>query len=246
MPKHVADALPDGCPWSGWTPPNVDWCEEEICSWVVNPADTWSNIAYLAMGVLMWHQSRKLGNPRLVIFGPASIIVGVASLAYHASYTYFLQFFDFVGMFLFCFTIITVNAIRLGWIRVQHQWLFLAVGTLMFSTLVPALSETSVPIQSLVALLIAFVLGQELVLYRRGRGVARSKDHLPFVVAIVLIAIAAAFSLADVTRLWCNPKNHWVQGHALWHVFSAASLYALFIFYARLESSESATGSSDA
>ena len=53
-------ALPPGCPWSGFTPPNVDWCEEELCAWVVNPADTWSNLAYRRRRrAWMWWAARQ-------------------------------------------------------------------------------------------------------------------------------------------------------------------------------------------
>ena len=34
MPRMLAPPLPPGCPWSGFTPPNVDWCEEELCAWI--------------------------------------------------------------------------------------------------------------------------------------------------------------------------------------------------------------------
>jgi hypothetical protein len=70
---------------------------------IVNPADTWSNLAYIAFGLWMMREARRGGRRDLALFGPASIAVGVFSGAYHASYTWMLQFFDFVGMFLFCF-----------------------------------------------------------------------------------------------------------------------------------------------
>ena len=41
-------------------------------------------------------------------------------------------------------------------------------------------------------------------------------------------------SALDVTRVWCDPENHWLQGHAAWHLLSAASLVALYRFYAGL------------
>lgn len=232
MPKLLAPPLPDGCPWSGWTPPNVDWCEEELCEWIVNPADTWSNLAYVIFGVLMWYRASRAGDARLALFGPASVAVGICSFVYHASYTYFFQFFDFLGMFLFCFTVITVNALRLGWITLRRQWVFFAAGVGLFSALVPALSQTRIPIQILVAFLIALILGQELVIRRRARPGAT--PYGLFFLALALLAAAGAFSLADVTRVWCDPRNHWLQGHALWHLLSAASLYTLFCFYRRL------------
>jgi hypothetical protein len=48
----------------------------------------------------------------------------------------------------------------------------------------------------------------------------------------------AAFSLADVTRPYCDPSNHWLQGHAIWHRLTAASLCAMFRFYERLEAGD--------
>jgi hypothetical protein len=238
MPKLMADPLPPGCPWSGWTPPNVDWCEEELCGWIVNPADTWSNLAYIAFGIAMVLRARGRASSALSLFAPASVIVGVFSFAYHASYTYFLQFFDFVGMFLFCFVLITANALRLGWIRSEQRYVFGIGGTALFSAFVPLLGETTIPIQSLVGVLIAVILAQEWVLHRRaGQGAV---DYRAFRIGLALLAAAAAFSLADVTRTFCDPQSHWLQGHALWHVLSAASLYAMFRFYEGIE--DRATG----
>jgi hypothetical protein len=128
MPRFVAEPLPIGCPWSGWLPPNVNWCEEELCALVVNPADAWSNAAYVILGVWMCVAAAHRDDPKLGLFGPASIVVGLASFIYHASYTYFFQFFDFVGMFIFCMTVVTVNAVRLGWVDIARRWLFAVAG----------------------------------------------------------------------------------------------------------------------
>jgi hypothetical protein len=246
MPLLMAPPLPPGCPWSGWTPPNVDWCEQELCAWIVNPADAWSNLAYVAAGLAMWQHARNTPSAAGGLFAPASITVGVFSFAYHASYTYFLQFFDFVGMFLFCFTAITANALRLGWIEPPHRWPFLLAGVGGLSASVPLLSETAVPIQSLVAVLILAILAQEFAIWRRSRAVGAGfrfvadyrivADYRSFAAALLLLSAAGAASLADVTRTWCDPTNHWLQGHALWHLLTAAALYALYRFYAGLQS----------
>ena len=134
-------------------------------------------------------------------------------------------------MFLFCFTVITANALRLGWVDVAKQLRFFAAGVLGFSAAVPLLSETTVPIQTLVGLLIAVILGQESVLYRRSRGRPDAPAYGVFWLALALLAAAATASLLDVTRVWCDPRDHWLQGHAIWHVLTAACLYALFVFY---------------
>jgi len=149
-------------------PPNIDWCEQELCAWVTNPANTWSNLAYFAFGVAMLSLARRHRAAELRLFAPASFVVGVFSLVYHASYTFVFQFFDFVGMFLFCFIVITANAVRLGWIDVSRRWMFLLLGVAGFSAAVPLLSQTTIPIQSLVALLIALSIGSSACVLARG------------------------------------------------------------------------------
>ena len=231
MPALLAPPLPPGCPWSGFTPPNLDWCEEELCAWIVNPADTWSNLLYVALGFWMWREAKRAGREDLARFGPASIAVGVFSFAYHASYTFALQFLDFVGMFLFCFVVIARNASRLGWIAPGGETRFLALGVGGASALVPLLFAWSVPIQLTVAALIGVALAQEAVLRRRAPGVRFPRSYR---VGLALLGAAALCSALDLSRVACDPKNHWLQGHAVWHVLTALALFAFFRFYAAL------------
>jgi hypothetical protein len=232
----LAPPLPPGCPWSGFTPPNVDWCEAERCAAIVNPSDTWSNLLYLVLGVWMWREARRCGRRDLALFGPAGVAIGVFSFAYHASYTFALQFFDFVAMFLFCFTVLARNAVRLRWIAPAREALFFAGGVTLFSALVPPLFRAGFPIQALVAILIAVGLAQEGRLYRRdGPGPA----YRIYLAGLALLGAAGVASLLDVTRIACDPAS-WLQGHAVWHVLSALALAAFFRFYASLPAPASA------
>ncbi len=231
MPRLLAPALPPGCPWSGFTPPNIDWCEEELCAWVTNPANTWSNLAYLAFALAMWRMTRRAGRSDLAHFAPACAAVGVFSFVYHASYTWMLQLLDFVGMFVFCFLVIARNALRLGWIAPARERALWLGGTAVASACVPPLFEAGIPIQGMVLALILFSVGQELALWRRAGAGARGA-YGAYGIALGLLGTAGALSLADVTRAWCEPTHHWLQGHALWHVLSAAALHALLRFFA--------------
>jgi len=229
---HLAPPLPPGCPWSGFTPPNVNWCEEELCAWIVNPADTWSNLLYLVLGALMWREAHRRRSASLAAFGPASIALGVSSFLFHASYTWMLQFFDYVGMFLFCFCVLALNARRLGWIAARHQVAAMLVGVAAASALVPPLFHRGFPIQVVVLVLVLAMIGQEVWLLRRDGALPA---HRWWGAALALLVAAAVFSVLDLTRVWCDPSDHWLQGHALWHLLSAASLYAIFRFAAALD-----------
>jgi hypothetical protein len=186
----------------------------------------------------MWWAARQRAAPGLALFGPAAAVVGVCSGIYHASYTYVLQLLDFLGMYVFCFLVITLNARRLGWIGEGSLLRWYLGGVALFSALTPLLFETGLPIQGLVLVLILFAVGQEWALHRRSPAVP--VRYAAFVLALGLLTAAGLSSAADVTRAWCDPTNHWLQGHALWHVFSAAALLALFYFYAGLEDADSA------
>src|SRR5262249_62184520 len=104
-----------------------------------------------------------LRQPRaaLIRFGPAGIAIGIFSFTYHASYTFALQFFDFVAMFLFCFTVLARNAVRLRWIAPARETRFFVAGVALLSASVPPLFALGFPIQALVALCIPVGLGQE-------------------------------------------------------------------------------------
>ncbi|MEX2207655.1 MAG: ceramidase domain-containing protein [Myxococcota bacterium] len=227
MPTHLAPPLPAGCPWSTFTPPNVDWCEVERCALIVNPVDAWSNALYLLLGLWMWREARRSGRADLARFGPASVAVGVFSFAYHASYTFALQFFDFVAMFLFTFTVLARNAVRLGWIPPARETRFFMLGVLGMSALVPPLFYAGFPIQALVGMGIAVGLAQELRLRRRD---GPSAAYRSYRFGLVLLGAAAIASLLDVTRLACDPESL-LQGHAVWHVLSALALAAFFRFF---------------
>ena len=230
MPAHLAPPLPPGCPWSTFTPPNVDWCEAERCAVIVNPVDAFSNALFLVLGLWMWREARRSDRPDLARFGPASVAIGVFSFAYHASYTFALQFFDFVAMFLFSFTVLARNAVRLRWIPPAREARFFALGVLGMSALVPPLFSVGFPIQALVGLLIAVGLAQEWRLRLRD---GPHPAYRIYLVALALLGAAAVASLLDVTRIACDPQSL-IQGHAVWHLLSALALAALFRFYARV------------
>src|SRR5262245_64839287 len=103
----------------------------------------------------MWVEARRSGRADLARFGPSGVAIGVFSFAYHASYTFALQFFDFLAMFLFSFTVLARNAVRLSWIAPARETRFFLAGVALFCALVPPLFHAGFPIQALVGLLIA-------------------------------------------------------------------------------------------
>ncbi len=226
--------LEPGCPWYALRelrPPNVDWCELERCAWIVEPANTWSNLAYVAVGLLLMVSARRDGSRQLRWFGPAALIVGVFSGIYHASTTFALQILDFAGMYVFCYLLLTLNLQRLGLVRPADASLRFGQLVLATTVVTVAIDFLEVPIQGIVFVLILAIVGSELWLRRRDPGVSLGF----FGLAVLLITTGAAFSVLDVTRTWCDPAHPFLQGHAIWHVLSAASLLAASFHYRQFE-----------
>ena len=225
--------LEPGCPWYGLSElrlPNVDWCEAQRCAFAVEPANAWSNLAYLAVGVALLFAARGSRSPALRAFGPAAIVVGLCSGIYHASYTFVLQILDFFAMYVFCYLLLAVNLRRLG-VLGPASWRRAYAGLVVATTaLTVAADFAGVPIQGIVFVLIVSIVATELWL--RARGPERISMRF-FALAMASIAAGGVFSALDVTRTWCDPHS-FLQGHAFWHVLSAICLGFAFLHYRQL------------
>jgi hypothetical protein len=72
-------------------------------------------------------------------------------------------------------------------------------------------------------------IGLEVRAWRRGE----SPHFRVFAQALGLVALAFVIWLTDTTKLLCDPHNHIVTGHAVWHALNAVAIARLFFFYAR-------------
>lgn len=229
MPVAPVVPLDPGCPWEPFSSiwlPNVRWCEAQLCSVVVEPANTWSNLAYVAAGLaLVWLGVRR-GERTLRVFGLAEIAVGVCSLVYHMSFSGILQVLDFLGMYVFTNLLIGLNLVRLGVLSPRRFGPLYAASVIALTALTVALRFTPFPIQGIVFAGIVAIVATEL-LQRAPVGA----DRRLFAASLATLVVAAGFSAADVSGVFCDPHDHVVQGHAIWHVLAAVSLVFAAFFY---------------
>ena len=93
-------------------------------------------------------------NKDLKLFAPAAIATGIFSGLFHASQSRFFQFFDFVGMYMFCMVAVTINCRRLGLFGRQQQVAVYMLGVVTCTLLTPILTAMNIPIQLIVVFLI--------------------------------------------------------------------------------------------
>ncbi len=218
------------CPWSPMREwgglPNVKWCEETLCSWVSEPANTWSNLAFIVTAVILFVVTRKETSRTERFWPVAAFWVGMTSLAYHASVTFVLQVFDFFGMYFFFALVLLLNLIRLGVVAKASLFKLLwgaIIGLTVFTVVV---AKLNLPVQGIVGVLLLGGLATEAAATLKHRTQVRW-----FLGALFFIAIAAAFSASDVSRRWCDPSDHVFQGHAIWHVLNAVGIGLAYVHY---------------
>lgn len=228
-----------GCPWvdlRAWSGlPNVRWCEEQLCAWISTPANTWTNLGYIFVGFYFFWATRNDKSDNIRFFGTAALWVGWTSFVYHASLTFATQVLDFLGMFIFFYSILMHNFARIGWLKPESlrkaTWILTIITTAISSTV----DYFGFPIQGMIFFLILIITATEFI--------AKKKATKPYVLRNMVLAysfllVGVAFSASDVTRKFCDPTNHWLQGHALWHLSGAIGMFFLVRFFRQFYSEE--------
>jgi hypothetical protein len=227
--------LDQACPWydlKSLRLPKVKWCEEELCSWVESPAMAWSNLGYIAVGLIMIALSKNLKSRPLRFFGYGAIIVGLSSLAYHVSNSFALQIFDFFGMYVDCYLLLFINLQRLGKNVLKGSFKKYWAAVTLTTALTVAFDFTTFPIQGLVFVLILGIVATEFMNWKA----KKSPYSLGFFFAsLVSMTIAISCSILDVKRVFCNPMDHLIQGHALWHWFGSIAMLFSFLHYRQFD-----------
>ncbi len=212
-----------GCPYSQFRPPTIQFCESNLCSYITQPANTISNLFFIL--VSYWIFFVKQRNSFFLSFGFAisSFLIGLFSTLYHASFTFFMQFFDLSSMFLFASFILVLNLYRLE--LIPKKMIFFGTGLLTVLCALALLNWKRYGI-FIFANLIIFVIFTELILKLKYEVVYKN-----FLIGLALLSIGFIFWILDYSRIWCNPNNHWIQGHAVWHTLTALCIYFVFLFY---------------
>ena len=228
---------PEGCFWHEFTDkvgtPNVKWCEPTVCSVISEPANTWSNLAYLLVAGWITWTARTAKSQPMRVFGPMALLMGLFSFIYHASNNYVTQVFDFIGMFLYVYLLMVINLRRLGWLSRRHIWSVYSALVVGSTAVVHAMYLVEIHFQMIIAFGALAIIGTEVLLYRRGDGERHS--YRAFLASLAFIAVAQVFSLLDISRTWCEPENLLLHGHALWHVIGSVSVLFAFLHYRQFD-----------
>ncbi len=212
------------CPWSDWTPSQMKFCEAALCQWIQHPADTWSNLAYLLVGIYLLHYATREKDRLAGIFGGIACLVSVCSGLFHASGTYVGEVLDLWSMFLLSSLFMAFNLKRFFPMRFSVAMGIYLLNVGLTLGLMVGTHTSGIPIFIIQVTLTGIL---ELVL-RIKRG-AVAYENLWAV--CVFFAVAYGIWWLDFLHIVCDPNIHWISGHALWHLINSFCFIFAYRFY---------------
>lgn len=205
------------CPWDGYAPATIAFCERRLCGWVVEPSNAWSNLAYVLVGIAVLRRARPWDASARWAIGLAAVLLGMGSFAFHATGIRVFEVVDVSGMYL-------VSALGLGFAaRRLFGWLdrtvvaCIAITALASSVLMILLGNDGIAIFGVEMLT---VMGSETLL--RSRNPPGAGRWLVGTMAVLVAALG--IWVLDFGGALCDPDNHLVTGHAVWHVLTALGI----------------------
>lgn len=199
--------------------PTIAYCEAASEALITRPWYAISNLAFFIVAFLIWRRDRTtLGKQ----FALTTLLIGVLSFVYDATYTYIAQLADLTGMLLFATLLLALNVQRLGAVRYK---LWLACCMVVALAMIILLGHYAGNI--IFGVYIAAALITELMIRRRQPGA--SSNYWTFAMSVFLLGFAAW--LLDSSHTICFDIGL-LNGRAIFHYTSAAAIYLLYKHYA--------------
>ncbi|MBT3980429.1 MAG: hypothetical protein HOE90_03700 [Bacteriovoracaceae bacterium] len=223
------------CPWSGLEPGSISFCEKKLCALIVEPANSWSNIGFIIIGLLLFYKCYKNGQLDLLPIPIGSFSLGIGSFAFYATGTFWGEYFDNLSMFLISSFIIGYALRRI--VNFSNLWLYLFISFItLFSGIILYLNHS----WGIAIFIGQIVIGEllELSLFLK-KNPSDSYKIVPLTICILSSAILVW--ILDLTGKVCNPDNHIFNGHAYWHLALSVGLYLFYIFQQQFSSYQKKT-----
>lgn len=222
--------------------PNTCFCEQLDPHGIVKqPVNTWSNIGFIAAGLLiLWQlgttRSPAAGSsnpmvgptPYSIGYGMLVVFLGPASMFFHGSLRDWGGWLDILSLILYGSFLLLYDVIRIrrAGTEVFAGLYLMLVGPLALVTWLVKNSG-----QVVFGILILLVLSSQIaILTKQVDGVRR--EWMPWLLVSLLCFGTAFFGIwlwSNTAGPLCTPES-WLQGHALWHLLTAASAFFMYLY----------------
>lgn len=204
------------CYWSGLAPQKYHYCERQLCGLIQQPANTWSNLGYFIVCLLILRS--RLPKSERIFFAVAVFILFVCSTFFHLTGSHLGKLVDVGAMFILSMGICTLSLQRLYQFPQKTFFTIFGVGLAVSWAFLVIMGFGNV----LFAAELFVAIYAEIRLFKLGKP---SYDKRLFIASLLALFTGFIFLILDVTKLWCDPDNHFISGHAFWHYFAAVAIY---------------------
>ncbi len=229
-------------------PNQIDFCEGFEPGWIKQPISVWSDLAFVAAGLLIvliaGTRPTPAANPMAdpasflpLLYGLIVIFMGPASMFFHASMKAWAAWFDNFSIiawaaFGLSYTTSHLLSAWFGWADATLWILFAAIiiVTGAVTWFVPDTRRASQIITAGAWFLIELLL---MIAIWTGNAPGFQRDSGWFALSVLAFAFAFACWLPSggAWRFWCDPDSP-LQGHGFWHVLSAVGAVMIYCYFA--------------
>ncbi|MFI5390326.1 MAG: ceramidase domain-containing protein [Bacteriovoracales bacterium] len=219
------------CPWGKLEPAKLWFCEAPLCSIVHRPSETYSSFAFVIAGLYIYKKADKSKNFHYLIFTLLAVFIGLTSAAMHATSSRIGEIMDVSSMFgivNFCIVI--------GLKRKYPSLSGLSqLGLFILFTIISSISLTIDNEAAGSAMFGSLILIGVITEYLMFKKAKVKPNYWLLVKSIGLLLIGWGIWWLDILKIVCNPNNHIITGHAIWHCFCAVGIVYLWRFFDQFE-----------
>lgn len=223
-----------------------DFCELFDSGMIKQHTNTWTNLAYLFFGVLLflqgWEDSKSINvfDSNTIrkfplfsyLLGGSLIYLYFGSSLFHASYTKISQNIDISGVisttmlpvFYLTFKIFTLKFNPKPTLFLYKGYYGFIIGYVLLNMLLFILG---VPSRMLMVGLVAAIMGLTGIIHWFWK---IDFNYTWFLISVSTIFFSLGIWLLDRYKVICSPDSIW-QLHGLWHITTAFSLYSIYYFF---------------
>ncbi len=197
--------------------PTVKYCEQPLDFFLKRPWYALSGLSYIFLGLylVIWRKTELARK-----FGMLSLTVGLSSIVYDITYSYWSQLVDLTAMYL-----VAAGLIYFSY-RVKRPALVPSLVAMVILSLAATMFFGGYAGNIIFGLMIGYYLLREAISYRK----TPNSDYRRLLIGLVLMFVGVIFWYSDTAGIYCL-RFGLLNGRAIFHYFGALAFYQIYLFY---------------